>query len=89
VAACPVLALPRASHNCPPTRGWPQASRYCLSKPMVVVHAGAAEVGRSWGRGAHLLEEAVTAGGEGDKEALHICDMSLIRYTHKTIINIA
>jgi hypothetical protein len=47
---------------------------------MVVVHAGAAEVGRSWGRHAHLLEEAVTGGGEGDNEALHICDMSLIGY---------
>jgi hypothetical protein len=56
---------------------------------MVVVHAGVPEVGRSWGRRAHLLEEAVTAGGEGDKETLHICDMSLIGYTYKTIINIA
>ena len=55
---------------------------------MVVVHAGTTEVGRSWGRCAHLLEEAITAGGEGDKEALHICDMSLIGYTYKTIINI-
>jgi hypothetical protein len=56
---------------------------------MVVVPAGTTEVGRSWGRCAHLLEEAITAGGEGDKEALHICDMSLIGYTYKTIINIA
>jgi hypothetical protein len=56
---------------------------------MVVVHAGTAEVGRSWGRCAHLLEKAIAAGGEGDKEALHICDMSLIEYTYKTIINIA
>jgi hypothetical protein len=56
---------------------------------MVVVHTGAAEVGRSWGRRAHLLEEAVTVGGEGDNEALHICDMSLIGYTYKTIINIS
>jgi hypothetical protein len=56
---------------------------------MVVVHAGTVEVGRSWGRCAHLLEEAITAGGEGDNEALHICDMSLIGYTYKTIINIA
>jgi hypothetical protein len=89
VAACPILALPRASHNCPPTGGWHRASRYCLSHPMVVVHAGAAEVGRSWGRRAHLLEEAVTAGGEGDNEALHIWDMPLIGYTYKIIINIA
>jgi hypothetical protein len=56
---------------------------------MVVVHAGAAELGQSWGWRAHILEEAVTAGGEGDKEALHICDMSLIGYTYKTIINSA
>jgi hypothetical protein len=56
---------------------------------MVVVHVGPAEVGRSWGRRAHLLEKAITAGGEGDKEALYICDMSLIGYTYKTIINIA
>jgi hypothetical protein len=59
----------------PPTGGWPQASRYYLSHPMVVVHAGTAEVGRSWGRRAHLLEEAITVGGEGDKETLHICDI--------------
>jgi hypothetical protein len=56
---------------------------------MVVVHAGAAEVGRSWEQHANLLEEAVTAGGEGDKEALYISDISLIGYTYKTIINIA
>jgi hypothetical protein len=55
---------------------------------MVVVHAGTAEVGRPWGRRAHLLEEAITVGGEGDKKALHICDMPLIGYTYKTIINI-
>jgi hypothetical protein len=89
MAACPVLALPRVSHNCPSHWGWPRASRYYLSHPMVVVHAGEAKVGRSWGRRTHLLEEAVTVGGEGDKEALHICDMSLIGYTYKTIINIA
>jgi hypothetical protein len=89
VTVCPVLALPRASHNCPPTGGWPQASCYYLSHTMVVVHVGPAEVGRSWGRRAHLLEKAITAGGEGDKEALYICDMSLIGYTYKTIINIA
>jgi hypothetical protein len=54
---------------------------------MVVVHAGAAEVGRSWGRRAHLLEEAITAGGEGDNEALHICDMSLIGYSSSVLVS--
>jgi hypothetical protein len=32
---------------------------------VVAVRAGAAEVDRSWGRHAHLLEEAIAAGGEG------------------------
>jgi hypothetical protein len=35
---------------------------------VVAVRAGAAEVDRSWGRHAHLLEEAIAAGGEGDRE---------------------
>jgi hypothetical protein len=54
---------------------------------MVVVHAGAAELGQSWGWRAHILEEAVTAGGEGDKEALHICDMSLIGYSPSVLVS--
>jgi hypothetical protein len=81
VTACPILALPRASHNCPSHRGL--ASGESLL-PLPPDGGGARGDG-----GGRPIVGAVRSSPRGDKEALHICDMSLIGYTYKTIINIA